>query len=1151
MNQDILRRRSELSADKLLLLEKRLKGKHKPASEPQVIPRRSQEGPTPLSFAQHRLWFIDQMESGNHFYNVPVAVRLKGVLNVPALQQTLSEIIRRHESLRTNFVTVDGQPMQNIEVARPAQLPVLDLSALEEGEREAEALRLTAAEMQKPFDLSGDALLRTTLLRLGAEEHIVLLTMHHIASDGWSVGVLIKEVVALYKAFSASETSPLAELPIQYADYAAWQREWLTGEVLQGQLNYWKQQLAGAPPVLELPTDRPRPATQSHQGAFVSLSLGGELSHQLNALSQQEGVTLYMLLLAAFQTLLSRYAGQTDIVVGTPIAGRTQVETEGLIGFFVNTLVLRSELSGNPTFKEFLQRVREMVLEAYANQDIPFEKLVEELAPERSRKHNPLVQVVFILQNTPQGTLELPGLMLSPASVATRTTKFDLTLNVVEAGDGITATWDYSTDLFDEGTMQRMSSHFHNVLQAICAAPETQLQELPLLSSEESRHLLFDFNPQAPALPPAACLHHLFEAQAARSPESPALSFDGFHFSYGEVNVRANLLAHHLRSLGVGPESRVALLFDHGLDLVTAILGVLKAGAAYLPMDPTYPQERLSFMLEDAGAQVIVIQQSLVEPWLMEQSQATLVLWQYLHTAEGEVTVSIDDRVLTAASGGDNLSAEEVGVTPQHAAYVLYTSDSTGRPKGVVVTHENVWRLLEVTRAGFEFDSSDVWAWFHSMCSDFSVWEMWGALAHGARLVVVPLWVISATDALHELLKEEKVTVLNHTPSAFRQLMKVDEAVSASGGELALRVVFFGGEALEPAMLRRWSKQHGARRLRLVNMYGITETTVHVTYQEITGNEREGGSVMGVALGDMTVYVLDEQMQAVPEGVRGEMYVGGGGVARGYLGRAELTAERFVPDPFSERAGARLYRSGDLARRRADGELEYVDRIDDQVKIRGFRIELGEIANTLRDQAGVRECEVLAVAVDGVREKRIVAFVVPAEGVSEVNAGELRAELTKRLPEYMLPSAIVMLEEMPLTANGKVDKQKLLEAETGEREVKVEYVAPRTPVEEVIAGIFSEVLRLERVGIFNNFFDLGGHSLLVTLVVSRLREAFHVELPHRALFDHPTVADLSLAIAQTIMEAENGSYFAELLGEVEQLSGAHSEENLTSLAAVE
>ena len=1149
MSQDILRRRSELSTDKLLLLEKRLKGKYTPASEPQVIPRRNNEGSTPLSFAQQRLWFIEQMETGNPFYNVPVAVRLKGALNVPALQQTFTEIIRRHESLRTNFVTVDGQPMQNIDVARPAHLPVLDLSDLEVAERDAEARRLTAAEMVKPFDLTCDQLLRTTLLRLADDEHIALLTMHHIVSDGWSMGILIREVVALYKAYSAGESSPLAELPIQYADYAAWQREWLTGEVLQGQLNYWKQQLNGAPPVLEIPTDRPRPTAQSHQGAFVSLALGRQLSEQLNELCQKEGVTLFMLLLAAFQTLLSRYSGQKDIIVGTPIAGRTQVETEGLIGFFVNTLALRSDLNGNPTFREFLQRVREVVLGAYANQDIPFEKLVEELAPERSLSRNPLVQVVFSFQNTPQGTLEMPGLTLSPFGGENRTAKFDMTLGIVENPEGINAVLDYCTDLFDEATAQRMLSHFHNLLEAICADPETGVQNISLLSPEESRHLLHDFNPPAPALPAATCLHHLFEAQAARSPHALALTFYRDHHSYRELNDRANVLARHLRSLGVGPESRVGVLCDSALDLLTAILGILKSGGAYVPLDPTYPPERLSFMLEDAKAQVIVTQQALLDSWMTQQSNTTVVLWHNLQTTEGEMIVTLDGNLLAAS--GDNLLPEEVGVTAQNAAYVIYTSGSTGRPKGVVVTHENVSRLLEVTRADFAFDSSDVWTLFHSICFDFSVWELWGALTHGARLVLVPYLISRAPDAFYELLIKEGVTVLNQTPSAFKQLMKVDEA---AGAELALRVVIFGGEALEPSTLKGWFERHGDERPRLVNMYGITETTVHVTYRELKARDTDGGSVIGGPLGDLELYVLDEQMQPVPAGVSGELYVGGGGVARGYLGRAELTAQRFVPHPYSDREGARLYRTGDVARRKADGELEYLGRLDEQVKIRGFRIELGEIETVLAEQDGVQEAVVIAQG--GPTDQRLVAYLIP-----ELNRGPVLREaemiakvqqhLREKLPPYMMPSSFVLVSEWPLTANGKLDKKALAQVK-GSGGDETSYVAPRTPVEEIIAGIFSEVLSVERVGIYDNFFDLGGHSLLVTLVVTRLREAFNVELPFRTVFDSPSVVDLSLAIAQIIMEKENGTGIAELMEEAELSFAAQlSEEDLMALSSVE
>ncbi|HEX7333134.1 MAG TPA: amino acid adenylation domain-containing protein [Pyrinomonadaceae bacterium] len=1083
---------NQLSPAKLALLSQRLKEKSSVAAEVQSIPRRNTTAPAPVSYAQQRLWFLDQLEPGNVIYNLPEATRLRGRLDVSVLAATLTEVVGRHEILRTTFDTVDGRPVQIVAPAEPLPLPFVDLSALPDPEKEAR--RLIYAEGIRPFDLTRGPLLRATLIKLDEEDHVVLLNMHHIISDGWSVSVLTREVAALYSAFSNDQPSPLAELPIQYADYSAWQREWLTPEVLEAQMTYWKRQLGGNLPVLELPTDRPRPAVQTHRGAIQDLRLSTELSERLKAMTRKEGISLFMLILAAFKTLLFRYSGQDDITIGTPIAGRGHVETEKLIGFFVNTLVLRTDLSGNPSFRALLQHVREVVLDAHKHQHIPFEKLVDELHVERTLSYSPLFQVWFFLENAGPEGLQLPGLRLSGLGGGNKTAKFDLTLGAVESAQHITFSLEYNTDLFDEATIRRMLSHFENLLQAIVSQPDRSLLDLPLLSDEESRHLISDFNPQAPSLPPAVCMHELFEAHAAQSPESPAISFDGFHLPYGKVNERANRVAHHLRSLGVGPEQRVAVMLDRTPDLVIAILGILKAGAAYLPLDPSYPQERLAFMLQDAGAQVVVTEQALVDRWLLD-SQATLVC--------------LDDQVIATAA---NTNLAEVGVKPENAAYVIYTSGSTGRPKGVVVTHENVWRLMEVTRDDFQFDSSDVWTLFHSVSFDFSVWELWGPLAFGGRLVVVPYWVSREPESFYELLKEEKVTVLNQTPSAFRQLMKVDEEV---GGELALRAVVFGGEALEMSTLRGWFERHGDERPRLVNMYGITETTVHVTYRELSARDTEGGSVIGGALKDLEVYVLDQQMHAVPEGVTGEMYVGGGGVARGYLGRAELTAQRFVPHPYSERAGARLYRTGDLARRRADGELEYVGRIDDQVKIRGFRIELGEIANALREQEVVKECVVLVVTDDGgAREKRIVAFVVPVEGESEVSASELRSELKNRLPDYMIPATIVIMDEMPLTSNGKVDKRRLLEAEKGSRGAdEKSYVAPRTPVEEIIAGIWQQVLKVERVGVHDNFFELGGDSVLSIQVAARANQA-NLVFTTKQLFLHQTIAELATVVVE-------------------------------------
>jgi amino acid adenylation domain-containing protein len=1079
---------TQLSPAKLALLSQRLKEKNV-AADVQSIPRRDTTAPAPLSYAQQRLWVLDQLEPGSILYNIPEATRIRGPLDISVLGATLSEVVRRHEILRTSFDTIDGHAVQVVAPARAIALPVVDLSALPEPEKQAR--RLAYAEGTRPFDLTRGPLFRAAVLKLEEEDHVVLLTVHHIISDGWSVGVLTREIAMLYVAFSRGGPSPLTELPIQYSDYAAWQREWLTAEILDAQMSYWKQQLGGSLSVLELPSDRPRPAVQTHRGAIVGQTLSQDLSEQLKATTRKEGVTLFILLLAAFKTLLFRYSGQDDILVGTPIAGRSRVETEKLIGFFINTLVLRTDLSGNPSFLALLQNVRETVLDAHRHQHIPFEKLVDELHVERTLSHTPLFQVWFVLQNVePQG-LQLPGLKLSGLGSGNKTAKVDLTLDVVESAQNLTLSLEYNTDLFDETTVQRMLSRFETLLQSIVSQPNLAVADLSLLTDDESLHLLCDFNPQAPELAPATCLHQLFEEQASRAPESVALSFDGFHLSYEKVNAKANRLAHHLRSLGVGPEDRVGVMLDRTPDLVIAILGILKAGAAYLPLDPAYPAERLAFMLADAGAEVVVTERALVERWLLE-SPATVVC--------------LDDQAVATASSTN----PEVGVRAENAAYVIYTSGSTGQPKGVVVTHENVWRLLEVTRADFQFDEQDVWTLFHSVSFDFSVWELWGPLAYGGRLVVVPYWVSREPEAFYELLKDEGVTVLNQTPSAFRQLMKVDEV---QGGELSLRVVIFGGEALEMSTLRGWFERHGDDRPRLVNMYGITETTVHVTYRELKARDAEGRSVIGDALRDLEVYVLDQQMHAVPEGVSGELYVGGGGVARGYLGRAELTAQRFVPHPFTERAGARLYRTGDLARRRADGELEYSGRMDDQVKIRGFRIELGEIANALREQTGVSECEVLAVAQDGDREKRLVAFVVADQEAGEVSATELRAELKERLPEHMIPSAIVLLAELPLTSNGKLDKKRLLEAEKENRGVDVGYVAPRTPIEETIGGIWRQVLNVERIGVHDNFFELGGDSVLSIQIAARANQA-NLHFTTRQLFLHQTIAELASVVVE-------------------------------------
>ncbi|HSF41241.1 MAG TPA: amino acid adenylation domain-containing protein, partial [Thermoanaerobaculia bacterium] len=912
--------------------------------------RMAREGELPLSFAQQRLWFLDQLAPGNPFYNIPSNLRMSGPLDVRVLTASLDKVVRRHEGLRTTFVSSGGRPVQLIAPPGALTLPFVDLAGLPPSLREAEVWRLMREEASRPFNLARGPLFRVALVGLAPEEHAVLATLHHIISDGWSSGVLRREVGVLYGAFAEGRPSPLPELPIQYPDYALWQRQWLQGEVLAAHLGYWKERLAD-PPGLDLPADRPRPALGSFRGAWsrTELPLAGALSR----LAHRRGATLYMALLALFKTLLYRYTGQSDLLVGTPIANRNRSEIEGLIGFFANTLALRTDLSGNPGFDELIHRVREVTLGAYTHQELPFEKLIEELHPERDTNHNPLFQVVLVLQNFPEASVRLPDLTFRAVEVGHGTTKFDLTLFLGEDDvGGLAALLEYSTDLFDRSTMGRLLAHFRVLAESVVDDPERPIGDLSLLPEAERHQLLVDWAGKAEPGRSELLLHRRFEARVRRDPAAPAVVFQGERLSYGELNGRANRLARRLRARGVGPEVPVALCLERTPAMVVAILAVLKAGGAYVPLDPAYPRERLGFLLEDSRAPVLLTEESLLDRLPPSGAQRLCL-----------------EEELPASESADDL---DVAVAPQSLAYVIYTSGSTGRPKGVLVSHANVARLFDATAHWFGFDESDVWTLFHSYAFDFSVWEIWGALLHGGRLVVVPHWVSRSPEAFHELLRREGVTVLNQTPSAFRQLARAGEA---SGAETALRLVIFGGEALDVQGLAPWFARHPEDRPRLVNMYGITETTVHVTYRPVGAADLAAGgaSPIGGAIPDLRVFVLDPRLQPVPVGVPGEIHVGGAGLARGYLGRSELTAERFVPHPFPEEPGERLYRSGDLARYRPDGGLEYLGRGDHQVKIRGFRIELGEIQAVLSGHPEVREA---AVVFDPARQ-RLVAYVVP------------------------------------------------------------------------------------------------------------------------------------------------------------------------------
>jgi amino acid adenylation domain-containing protein/non-ribosomal peptide synthase protein (TIGR01720 family) len=1059
-----------------------------PGGEPPAIVAAARDADLPVSFAQQRLLFLEALTPGTTLYHVPVATRIDGELRVDVLERSFSELARRQESLRTTFGTSPQGDVQVIGPARPVTVPLVDLAGLPSVRREEEALHLVGLEARRRFDLRRGPLLRAALLRLGAQEHVAVVTMHHIVTDGWSIGVLVHELAVLVSAFGRGETPTLPELRIQYADFAAWQRSWLRGEVLAEQLDYWRRQLGTASAPLQLPTDRPRAVVRSWHGRVESFLLPRQLQQGLRALCRERRVTLFMALLAAFDALLQRYTGQDDLVVGTPIANRHRGELEPLIGFFVNTLALRADLRKDPDYRTLLEQIRDLALGAYAHQDLPFETLVEYLHPERDLRRTPLFQVMFAVQNAPVDRLEVPGLSLRLLDVATGASKFDWTVSLSEDREGLTGSLEYASDLFDRATVQRVIGHLEILLAAALADPAGRLSELPLLSAAERHHLLLPAAAGA-GLELPGTLHGGFEAVVDRSPDEVAVACGERRLTYRELDEAANRLARRLRRLGVGPEVRVALCVERSLEMVIAIVGILKAGGAYVPLDPTYPTERLAFALADTAAPVVVCQEPL---------RARL-------PAHGARVLCLDDPA--EELGRESPARLDGGAVGACAVYAIYTSGSTGQPKGVVVTHDNAVRLFTTTWEDFRFDASDVWTLFHSFAFDFSVWEIWGALLFGGRLVVVPYLTSRSPEEFHRLLRDERVTVLNQTPSAFRQLIRADETAASAG--LDLRLVIFGGEALELESLRPWFDRHGDRRPQLVNMYGITETTVHVTYRPISAADLEsGGSPIGGALADLRLHLLDPSLELVPFGVWGELCVGGAGVARGYLHRPELTAERFIPDPFCAvhgEPGARLYRSGDLGRRVDGGEVQYLGRRDHQVKVRGFRLELGEIETALASHPAVREAVVAALG-EGSGERRLVAYVVPRDGALPVET--LREHLQGKLPDHAIPAAFVLLDRIPLTAIGKVDRR-ALPLPDGERpQLEIAYEEPRSVVEKVLAGVWARALAIERVGVHDNYFALGGDSIRSLALLAAAREK-GLSFTLQQLFRAPTVAGLA------------------------------------------
>ncbi|HEY4168729.1 MAG TPA: amino acid adenylation domain-containing protein [Reyranella sp.] len=1065
----------------------------------------------PLSFAQRRLWFLDQLEPGTTFYNLPLVVPFDFAVNAGVLERGINEIVRRHEVLRTVFASLDDQPMQVIRPDMPVRLAIHDLRGLAPEEMEAETERLTAEIVQRVFDLAEGPLIRVALLRRGYEDHVFVLVMHHIVSDGWSLGIFWRELSALYNAYYVGQTSPLPEPPIQYADFAVWQRERLTGERLDRLAAYWRRQLQDLP-LLQLPTDRPRPPTLSYRGASLAFSLPRTLSGALKALCQREGATLFMTLLSAFSVLLQRYSGQEDIVVGMPTASRDQEEIEGLIGFFVNSLVLRLDLSGNPSFLDLLQRVRETSLDAIAHHELPFEKLVEELQPERDPSRNPLFQVSFqLFSASPERDAQSSEVETIPVNRGAAV--FDLAVNLWEGADEIGGQIEYTTDLFDTATIERLAAHYKTLLKNAVARPAARLSELQILSDAERNQLLSQ-GTGAPVPVPDLCVHQCFEHWARTTPAALAVSGPDTAHSYDALNRRANRIAHRLRGLGVTRGSVVAVCVERGASMVAAMLAILKTGAAYLPLDSAYPAQRLSFMLSDSGAKLVLSDAATVDRL---PSDAPVLM--------------LDDEATFAQSSEDDLPAT---ATPDDPCYLIYTSGSTGVPKGVAVPHRGLANLSAWHVHAFAVTPRDRASQVASAAFDACGWEAWPYLSAGGSVHVIVDEVRGSPPKLIEALHDAGITIA-FLPTPLAQAVLDDPAHAA----LRLRYLLTGGDKLSRPPPR------GAAFV-VVNNYGPTEYSVVATSCEVAAASATPPPI-GRPIANTRALVLDPHLNLVPEGVVGELYIGGPGLALGYHNRPELTAERFVADPFVP--GDRLYCTGDRVRCRADGQIEFLGRTDNQVKIRGFRIELGEIEAALTANSLVHD----AVVVPAQHGGRLVAYVAPqphAKG-NGVNGSawtelevRLRAELRNRLPDYMVPSDFVILPALPLTAHGKIDRRALPVPHEISSSI-TPAAAPRTPLESVLTSMWSEVLDIEAVGVNDNFFERGGHSLLATQLVSRVREWLKAEVPLKTLFRAPTPALFAAELLTTAPDSAAVLRAAQLVVSVSQLSEDETREMLT------
>jgi amino acid adenylation domain-containing protein len=1027
----------------------------------------------PLSFAQQRLWFLDQLENSGCEYNMRAALRLRGELDVSALERAIRALIGCHEILRTRFDEYEGKPFQVIEPEVRIPLRVEDLSSLGGSERQEAIESALRREAEEPFDLREGPLLRMGLLRLEACDHILVWSCHHISSDGWSIAVFHRHLWLAYEAFREGGNNPLEPLPVQYADYALWQRGWMQGEVLEGLLEYWRGQLAGAA-TLELPADRPRPPRPSYSGARCSFELGAELSERLAEFNRREKVTAFMSLLAAFEVLLYRYSDQSDFTVGTPVANRGHVEVEGLVGFFVNSLVMRADLAGEPSFRELVGRVRRAALDAYEHQDLPFEKLVEELNPKRDMSRHPLFQVMFALQNAPREALKLSGLEVTRRLLASSTTRFDLELHLWAQGDGWSGSLIYSRDLFEEASIEAMVRHYVALLEGMLEEPERAVSLVPMMAEAERKRILVQWNATRVDYPRDRCIHEVFEEQVERTPEAIAVLFGDKTLTYRDLNIRSNRLAHNLRALGVGPDVLVGLCIERSQEMIVGLLGILKAGAAYVPIDPTHPRDRLTFIMADAGARKLITGKTR-RPWL-EECAAEVV------------------RLNSEVSAGPDDAPAVMPVSPDSLAYILYTSGSTGQPKGVEVTHRSVVNLLHSLAETPGVTEADTVLALTTLSFDISVAEIFLPLSVGARIILAGEEAAVDVTLLKQLIEESQPTIIQATPSRWRLLL---EAGWRAKPDLK---IFCTGEALP----RELTKQLTAMSPSVWNLYGPTETTVFSSIARV----EEGPIHVGRPIANTRTYILDANSNPMPVGVPGELYIGGLGVSRGYRNRPELTAEKFLADPFDPDRKGRLFRTGDAARYLSGGEIEYLGRLDNQVKIRGFRIELGEIESVLMTYPGVRQAAVCVRERGGAEDKQLVGYVVMVQGSSTSSIEqELRAFLKNKLPDYMVPTAFVLLEKLPLTSTGKIDRHALPAPALVEERMGT--IRPRDATERMVADAWSAVLDGTTIGVYDDFFQLGGHSLLAMRVVSRLRSASGLDIPLRVFFENASVAALA------------------------------------------